>query len=235
MGFFILVFLTLIGGGFGGMASAIAQKHKGNTRHYSLLKHAFFYPEKIITGAAASICMFFFLAPLFNLEPTSIKLEDNRSTNIILNTDIKVGSMKDIVASITVITLNVIDEIMLPLRKEPIVYTKILSFSVAAGFAGVPLMETVSKQLQCRLSKDDLAILSKQLQSQLSKDDLVILSKQLQSQLSKDDLAILSKQLQSQLSKDDDLQKFQSSTATIKTINNQAVAVVRKKVPSAKT
>ena len=62
MGFFLLVSLTLIGGGFGGMASAIAQKHKGNTQGYSLLKQAFFGPEKMITGAAASICMFFFLS-----------------------------------------------------------------------------------------------------------------------------------------------------------------------------
>ncbi len=57
----------------------------------------------------------------------------------------------------------------------------ILSFSVAAGFAGVPLMETVSKQLQSRLSDDD------------------------------------------------DRKESTSSTATMKTIDTQAVAMERNK------
>ena len=133
MGFFLLVLLTSIGGSFGGLASAIAQKHKGKTEDYGLLKHAFFGSEKMITGSAASICMFFFLGSLFNLEPVSLKKNFTSK-----NTE------QDITA-----------EFILPLREEPIVFTKILSFSVAAGFAGVPLMETVSKQLQSRLSDDE--------------------------------------------------------------------------------
>ena len=132
-------------------------------------------------------------------------------------------------ADILVVTVDTIDEILLPLREEPIVYTKILSFSVAAGFAGVPLMESVSQQLQSRLSDDEIGTISKQLQSRLSKDEIETLSKQLQSKLSKDEIETLSQQLHSRLTDDEEKKESTSSTETIKTIDTQAVAMVRKK------
>ena len=124
--FLFLLLLISLGGSMGGSASAIAQKHQGKTVSFS------FMLENMLTGAAASISMFFLIESLFGLSPNSFtKGIQSEQINSKTNT------------------------IIVALEKETIVCAKLFSLSVAAGFAGIPLMNSLSKQLLSRVDQEE--------------------------------------------------------------------------------
>lgn len=136
-----LLLLIALGGSCGGVASAIAQNNVNNSYKirvpFSFDKNtqearlvALGILGNIIIGAAASISIFFVAGPIFNLEPTN-------------QTTIASSNQKQKVVPIIFDPLVILK---LP-EKQAIDYAKIFSISVAAGFAGISLMENMAQRV----------------------------------------------------------------------------------------
>ena len=126
MFFLFLLLLISVGGSIGGSASAIAQKHQGKTVSFN------FILENMFTGAAASVSMFFLIESLLGISP-------NFFNKIVYSEQIHSER----------------DAIILALNEETIIFTKLFSLSVVAGFTGIPLMNSLSKHLISRVAKEE--------------------------------------------------------------------------------
>lgn len=136
-----ILLLIALGGSCGGVASAIAQNNVNNsykirvpfsfdknTQEARLLTLGIL--GNIVIGAAASVSIFFIAGPIFNLEPT------NPAT--ISSSNQKPKFVLMIFDPLAILNLP---------EKQAIDYAKIFSISVAAGFAGISLMENMAQRI----------------------------------------------------------------------------------------
>lgn len=149
MTFLSILLLVTLGGACGGFASAIAQQNVENSYK---IRVPFLLDKKgeearliplgclgnILTGAAASVSIFFVIGPLFNLEPKLSKIEAPFSAS----NPAEVQQEQ-----------NFIIEVFNPPRDETITYIKLFSISVAAGFAGIPLMEILASKVLTQVAE----------------------------------------------------------------------------------
>nr|WP_322715940.1 hypothetical protein [Nostoc sp. ChiQUE02]MDZ8228797.1 hypothetical protein [Nostoc sp. ChiQUE02] len=149
MDLFSIIFLIALGGSFGGITSAVAQNNLNNS--YSI--RVPFLVEKdsreariiplgflgnIIIGAAASISIFFIADSLFNLQQNQPSQNQDKTSTI--NNRIP--------------TIFNPSKVLNFSNQEATNYAKIFSISVAAGFAGISIMEGISKRVESAVTTD---------------------------------------------------------------------------------
>lgn len=150
MDFFSMLLLIAFGGSCGGIASGIAQNNLNNSYEIRLpflfnkdTKEARLLPlgilGNIIIGAAASTSIFFVAGSLFNLEPSTSRLQGQNNS---IPQERKLPTI-----------FNTAELLNLP-EERATDYAKMFSISVAAGFAGISLMEGMAKRVTNTLVSD---------------------------------------------------------------------------------
>lgn len=134
-----MLLLIALGGSCGGIASGIAQNNLNNSYKVRLpflfepnTKEARLLPlgilGNIIIGVAASTSIFFVAGPLFNLENTTNTTSISQEQRVVP------------------MIFNPSEILNLP-ENQATDYVKIFSISVAAGFAGISLMEGMAQRV----------------------------------------------------------------------------------------
>lgn len=180
MSFLLLLTILSVGGGIGGLTSAITEENKhedsqiklpflttkNNPKSHPVLHLGFL--GNMMIGTVAGISIFLFLAT-FNLEPPSLKKSvSNQSLQQAFQ-----------------------NEFIVPLREQPTVFVQLFAASLLAGYAGISLLEFAKILIKTNLEGDKSE--SKQDNDQVLSEELIQKLETVYNKLSEDNQILVDK------------------------------------------